>query len=170
MDTILAHWHDFALVTIITAAFIDTFIVSGYILYGFALLANAGILYAAGTLSIQHIFIGALIGTTAASMVNFYIGTIFAKSRWVQQQLKKDLAVRIQNQLHTRGLFIAMLIARFITLLRPMYGLVIGTLNVSPRRFILCEIVVSIIWVTFWATVLYFSTDSIDTVLEYLQK
>lgn len=168
MESLLTEAHSWTILVILAAAWLDTFVFSGYIFYGFALLASASVLYATGSLTLIELLLGAYIGTTLSSTLNFYLGRFGKSLPYIQSVLERETAQRIHQQLHKRSLFLIMLVSRFITLLRPSYGLVLGAFSIPPRTFIIYELIVAALWVGLWSTVMVLGEDITVTILDWL--
>ena len=64
------------------------------------------------------------------------------------------MATKIKNFTVKKHLFIVMFVGRFITFTRPLYGVVLGTLQTKPSRFFMYEIPIVFFWVVVWLLIL----------------
>ncbi len=139
---------------IFVAAFLDVFCLTGLFLYGGAMLGSVAALLIAGAISPIEVTVAATLGTLFGSTTNFFIGYFGAQVPFVEKLLQKKGAKKIKDFTVRRHLFITIVVGRFITLARPLYGLVLGTLHTKPRRFFMYEIPVVFFWVVIWLGVL----------------
>jgi len=139
---------------IFVAAFFDVFCLTGLFLYGGAMLGSVAALLIAGLISPIEVTIAATLGTLLGSTTNFFIGYFGAQIPFVEKLLKNKGAVKIKEFTVKRHLFITMVVGRFITLARPLYGLVLGTLQTKPSRFFMYEIPIVFFWVVLWLFIL----------------
>lgn len=139
---------------IFAGAFLDVLVFTGLFLYGGTMLATVALLYASGAITATEIVIAASTGTLLGSSINFYLGRFFGHVPFIAKFLEKPGAQKIRGFMARRHLLITMTIGRFITLARPLYGLVLGTMEISPRRFFMYEIPLVLVWVVIWLVVL----------------
>lgn len=156
IETVLYYLKPMAPVMIMVAAFLDTFIGTGYILYGFALLASVGMMHMQGLITVPEIIVAASLGTIAASSLNFGLGHWFGHTSWVQRRTTGPVISELNRYLDTYGLWWFIVIGRSITILRPSYGLVLGLLGRPWGRFIVYEVVIATVWVSFWLAIILF--------------
>lgn len=139
---------------IFAGAFFDVLVFTGLFLYGGTMLASVALLYASGAVTITEITLAAASGTLLGSSVNFYLGRFFGHVPFIEKFLNKPGALKIKNFMTKRHLLITMTVGRFITLARPLYGLVLGTMEISAKRFFMYEIPLVLVWVLIWLLVL----------------
>lgn len=142
-------------ILILAASFLDTWMVTGYFLYGFALMGSVGVMHVSGMISAPEIILMAWIGTASASIVNFTLGHL-GRHVSVSATPPSDPSrlARIQMYIRNHPLWLAILIGRSISITRPLYGFILGTAHVSPVRFVAWELPISLVWVCFWITVI----------------
>jgi membrane protein DedA with SNARE-associated domain len=138
------------------AAFFDTFIGTGYLLYGFALLATVGMMHMDGLVTIPEIMVAASIGTIAASSTNFALGRWFGHTTWVQHRLNTKPIRTLQGLLNRYGNWWFIIIGRSVTFFRPSYALLLGLMERPWRKFLVMEIPFAILWVSFWLGIIIF--------------
>jgi membrane protein DedA with SNARE-associated domain len=135
---------------IFVAAALDIFFVTGLFLYGIAMISTIAIMHSTGVITAETIVIALFSGTVLGNVLNFGIGKVFHKSRIVAKKLEHPQAEKARGFLKTRGLFIYMLVCRFIVFTRPLYALLLGSFGISFKRFILYEILIAFAWTIFW--------------------
>lgn len=146
---------------IFIATILDIFFITGYIFYGFAMLSVVGVLLMNGSVTISELVIAGSLGTILGNYINFYIGKKFGSSKYIQKHLQHKSVQKIHSLIRNHNLLLLMFICRFVTFLRPAYALILGTLHVDTKRFMLYEIIISIIWITFWITVIVTTGEAI---------
>lgn len=161
MEGLAAQLHNFlyllspyAPVLVLTASFFDILFLTGFLLYGGALVASILMLYGSGAIGAEALFISAYMGTFLGNCTNFLIGKYFGEYEFVKRKLQTKTMKKVQRFTHNHGLFICMAIGRFVTFIRPVYALVLGTTGLSPRRFFLYESMIAFIWIAFWVVVI----------------
>ena len=144
----------YAQLVIAIAAFLDIFFATGLILYGFAMLSTVGMLHMTGMITTTELVISATIGTVTGNVCNYWIGRLFGTSSFIKKRLQSPTMQKLQISLRSRGLLPFMIISRSITFTRPLYALFLGSLNISFRRFIVREIPLAFLWVSFWIVII----------------
>jgi len=139
---------------IFIASVLDIFFVSGLFLYGAAMMGSILMLYTAGLISVSEIILASYAGTLLGNILNYWSGRVFDKVPIVDKKLNHPKVQTAKGYLRTKGLFLYILICRFIAISRPLYALVLGSLNIKFSRFIVYEAVVAFFWVVFWLIVL----------------
>jgi len=154
MYELLVELTPYAPFVVLVATFLDSFFLSGYFLYGAAMMGSVLMMHASGIISIPMLIITAFTGTIAASTVNFWVGRFCSEAPFVAQRLHGPRVNQARTFLRTRGLFVFMTVGRFVTFTRPIYALIIGTLEIRFRRFIIYECAIAFFWVCFWMFVI----------------
>ncbi len=162
METVITFLSQYGFILIIFAAYIDEFFLTGYFLYGFALIGSIAMLYATDMVSIYEIFVGACIGTILASFTNYFIGYHFGNTPYIQKLTSGKRITWMREKLEHNGMFLFILVCRFVTITRPIYALLLGTLRVPTKRFIIFEIIVGTVWISFWTAVLIFGAETLS--------
>lgn len=168
MDNFASQISEFAGLFILGGAFIDVFFATGYIFYGFALMTAVTMLHAMGKVTILEIIIVAYIGTLLASYVNYAIGYFFGNTTQMQKLLRGQRGQQITKRLQGQGLFFVMFICRFVTLLRPLYMLILGIAHIDTKRVFWIEAVNALVWVVFWVIVLVAGEEIIMRTTKFL--
>ena len=144
----------YAPLVVLVATILDILIFTGYIFYGFAMLSSILVLHTAGMISTEALFISAYFGTLLGNTGNYLIGWFLGNTTYVQKKLSHQRVVTVKRYLSNHGLFVFMVTGRCITFTRPMYALLLGSMNISPRRFFLYETIIAFVWVSFWLLVI----------------
>jgi len=151
----------YAPIAIVIGGFIDTFFISGYLIYGFALSSAVLMIYTAGEITYTQILISSYIGTLLGSYTNFLCGWFLANTRPVRKVVDSPKMLRVRANLVSHNLFVAMFICRFITVLRPACLLVLGTLRLPAKKVLLYEAIIALVWVLVWSTILVVGAETI---------
>ena len=152
---------DYAALGIFTAAILDIFFLTGYLLYGATTTATILMLYNNSILSAPEIAWFAFLGTLTGNMLNFFIGRHLGTTKIVAKTLQSTAAEKARAFLRTRGLFLFVLFGRFITLTRPIYALINGALHISFKQFIIYEVPIAFAWVAVWLWIMITGFDAI---------
>jgi membrane protein DedA with SNARE-associated domain len=154
MFEIIHQYAQYSALFIFVASILDIFFVTGLFLYGAAMLSSIAMMYSAGMITIEMIILSAYAGTLVGNSLNYAAGRIFDKAPIVEKKMSHPKIQKARVFLQTRGLFIYILICRFIAVSRPLYALVLGSLKIKFFRFLLYEAIVAFFWIIFWLFIL----------------
>lgn len=146
-------------VVLFVAAMLDVFLFTGYILYGAAMLSTVVFMHSTGMISTETLLLVAYIGTVSGSIINYLIGRFLGTTNLVQQKLHHPRLVQSRQYLTKRGLLVFMCVGRFITFTRPVYAVLIGSLGISFSRFLIYELSIAFVWVSFWLLIIIKSEE-----------
>jgi undecaprenyl-diphosphatase len=125
----------------------ESIIVLGVLIPTTVVLCGAGALVALGTLPFWTVAGLAVAGAVIGDGINFWIGR-----RWGNRALESHYAQRYQEPIaQSRRLFErhgakALVLARFIGLVRPFIAAIAGAYGMSPLRFVLVELFAGALW------------------------
>ncbi|WP_408640960.1 DedA family protein [Streptacidiphilus rugosus] len=141
------------------AVLVVTFAESGLLIVGFflpgdTLLFPAGVLCATGaahggtSLSLWQVMLGAAVGTCLGAQVGYYIGrrggrAMLARSRSAKL---KSVVARGEDLLNRYGQRKAIVISKFVPLVRTVVGPVAGVLEVPVKTFTVWQVVGGVLW------------------------
>jgi membrane-associated protein len=144
------------------AVLLVTFVESGLLVVGFfvpgdTLLFPAGVLCASGStaaahqgpyLSLWQVLLGAAIGSVAGTQLGYLIGRhggqgLLARSHSVRL---KNAAARSEQLLDRYGQRRAIVLGRFVPVVRSVLGPLAGALRVPTRTFLLWQVVGGLAW------------------------
>ena len=100
------------------------------------------------------IIITSFAGTIVGNVLNYLVGRIFNRSSFVINRMNNLKAQKAREVLRSRGLFIYILVCRFIAVTRPLYALLLGGFGIKFRRFIIYEMLIAFAWTIFWLFIL----------------
>lgn len=166
----IAQFADYTPLAIFLAAVFDVFFVTGYILYGFAMAGVIVALHASHMISTEGILTAAFFGTMLGNQINYWAGRLFGTAPFIKRTIEKPQAQKAVGFLRTRGLFVYILISRFVTFIRPIHAVILGVFNINYWRFLLYDIIVSLFWVTFWLILLLMGEDILVTIAAYIKS
>ncbi|MGH8441689.1 MAG: VTT domain-containing protein [Nevskiaceae bacterium] len=125
----------------------ESIIVLGVLIPTTLVLLATGALVGFGSLGLWPAIGAAVAGAVAGDSINFWAGRYWGKSA-----LESHYAQRYQEAIaRSRGLFDrhgakALVIARFIGLVRPFVAAIAGAYRMSPVRFLAVELLASLLW------------------------
>jgi membrane protein DedA with SNARE-associated domain len=144
----------YAPVVIFIASILDIFFLTGFILYGAAMLGSVAMMYTTGIISAELIVISAYTGTLLGNTINFYTGKFFGDVAIVRNKLQHPRMQQIKNYLDGHNLWLYVFVCRFFTFSRPLYALLAGSLDISFKQFFTKELIVAFVWVSLWLVIL----------------
>lgn len=144
----------FGAVAVLVVLFAEAgLLVIGFFLPGDTLLFPAGVFCAAGAhsgphLTLWQVLLCAAAGSIAGTQLGFYLGRhggrgVLARSRGTRV---KSVVDRIEELLSRYGYRKAILIGRFVPMVRTLLGPVAGTLGVPVRTFTVWQVVGGLLW------------------------
>ncbi|MCA9360375.1 VTT domain-containing protein [Candidatus Nomurabacteria bacterium] len=154
MFAAIEHFSEYAPLVIFIASALDIFFVTGLFLYGAAMLSTIAMMHSAGMITVEMIVISAYAGTVFGNTLNYGAGRLFKEAPIVAKRLNHPKVATARSFLQSRGLFIYILICRFIAVARPLYALLLGSLEIKFYRFFIYELIVAIFWIIFWLFIL----------------
>ena len=165
----------FGVIGVFAVVFAETGLLAGFFLPGDSLLFTAGLFCSARATSAEHLSLGwvllaAVAGALAGAQTGFWLGrrggrALLARtrSRWLRKG-----ADRAGELLDRYGHARAIVLARFIPVVRTILNPLAGTLNVPVRTFTVWQVTGGIIWsagITLAGYVLGASIPGIDQYL-----
>jgi len=128
-------------------ALMESLVVLGLLIPGAALLFGAGALMATGTLPITSIMLSTIAGAIVGDFISFLLGQHY------HQRLRVIWPFRRYPVMVNRGVdfFVrhggkSVFMARFIGPLRPIVPAIAGMMNMSISRFLIIDIIASVLW------------------------
>ncbi|WP_052230153.1 DedA family protein [Streptomyces sp. CT34] len=155
--------------------FAETGLLVGFLLPGDSLLFTAGLLCAPGVggavhLSLPQVLASAVVGTLAGSQTGFWIGRRGGSALLSRGRSRKlrDGAARAEEYLERYGHAKAIILGRFVPVVRTVLNPLAGALSVPTRTFTLWQIAGGLVW-TFGLTLAgYALGSSVPNVDRYL--
>ena len=142
----------FGAIGIAVVLFAETGLLVGFFLPGDSLLFTAGLLCTTSKngvhLNLAEVLVAAVVGALAGAQVGYVIGakggkTLLARSR--NKHLQQG-AVRAEEILAKYGYAKAIVLARFIPVVRTVLNPMAGALNVPVRTFTVWQVVGGLLW------------------------
>nr|WTB29201.1 DedA family protein [Streptomyces sp. NBC_00830] len=165
----------FGVLGIAAVLFAETGLLVGFFLPGDSLLFTAGLLSVPGThgpvhLALSQVLIASVIGALLGAQTGYWIGrrggrALLARSR--AKRLHEGVA-RAEELLDRYGHARAIVLARFVPVVRTVLNPLAGALNVPARQFALWQIVGGAIWTVGLVLAGYALGSSVPNVDRYL--
>lgn len=165
----------FGVLGIAVVMFAETGLLVGFFLPGDSLLFTAGLLCAgsadkAATLSLPWVLTASVAGALAGAQVGYLIGrraggAVLARSR--SKRLREG-AERAQELLERYGHAKAIVLARFVPVVRTVLNPLAGALNIPARVFTLWQVAGGLVWTVGLVLAGYALGSSIPNVDRYL--
>lgn len=165
----------FGALGIAVVLFAETGLLVGFFLPGDSLLFTAGLLSVPGThgavhLSLSQVLIAAVVGALLGAQTGYWIGrrggrALLARSR--AKQLHAG-AARAEELLERYGHARAIVLARFVPVVRTVLNPLAGALNVPARLFTIWQIVGGLVWTVALVLAGYGLGSSVPNVDRYL--
>ena len=160
IEFLTVHFSDYAIWLILAAAFIDSLVFTGLILYGFLMITMVGVFYTAGLVNEAEIFVVAFLGTYVGNCVNFLIGLKLQETKIVQKILCRPQISTITKRMQSNWLLLWMIPIRIVGFTRPLYAVTFAAFGMPPKKFFLFEFFVAAFWVALWLSILVFGTET----------
>ena len=128
-------------------AFFESLALVGLVLPGAAMMFGIGAMVGTDTLPLWPTLVWAAFGAIAGDGVSFWLGRRYHMQLKVMWPLRKhpELIHRATNFFYRHG-GKSILFGRFVGPIRPVIPAVAGMLEMSPRRFLLVNIISGILW------------------------
>ncbi|WP_326601826.1 DedA family protein [Streptomyces sp. NBC_01799] len=143
----------FGVLGIAAVLFAETGLLVGFFLPGDSLLFTAGLLSAPGThgpvhLPLSQVLIASVIGALLGAQTGYWIGRRGGRALLARSRAKRlhEGAARAEELLDRYGHARAIVLARFVPVVRTVLNPLAGALNVPARQFALWQIVGGTIW------------------------
>jgi len=134
-------------IIVMLVAFLESFVIIGFFLPGSLILFSIGTMIAPAELNVMAIILGNYIGAVLGYNASFFIGHIFQRplqhTRFYQQHLEM---FQYAEQFFQRYDGISVALGRFFGPLRATVPTVAGMLGMSPRLFLLINLLSALIW------------------------
>jgi membrane-associated protein len=155
--------------------FAETGLLVGFFLPGDSLLFTAGLLCVPATngpvhLSLPQVLIAAVVGALLGAHVGYWIGRRGGRALLARSRSRKlhEGADRAEELLNRYGHAKAIVLARFVPVVRTVLNPLAGALNVPARLFTLWQVVGGLIWTVGLVLAGYALGSSIPNVDRYL--
>jgi membrane-associated protein len=143
----------FGVIGIAAVLFAETGLLVGFFLPGDSLLFTAGLLSVPGThgpvhLNLSQVLIASVIGALLGAQTGYWIGRRGGRALLARSRAKRlhEGANRAEELLDRYGHARAIVLARFVPVVRTVLNPLAGALNVPARQFALWQIVGGTIW------------------------
>ncbi|MFD7427146.1 DedA family protein [Streptomyces sp. NPDC059818] len=155
--------------------FAETGLLVGFFLPGDSLLFMAGLLSVSGThgpveLSLPHVLIAAVTGALLGAQTGYWLGRRGGQALLARSRSKRlhEGAGRAAELLARYGYARAIVLARFVPVVRTVLNPLAGVLDVPARVFVLWQVVGGVIWTAGLVLAGYALGSSVPNVDRYL--
>ena len=159
------------LIGVLGILFAETGLLVGFFLPGDSLLFTAGLFAERGDLSLTALLIGTPIAAIVGSQVGYAIGQASGPrlfSRPDSRFFRHEYVERARHHLERFGAAKAIVLARFIPIVRTMLNPVAGVLNVPMRTFALWNALGGVVWTIGVTLIGYWAGSKIPSIDKYL--
>jgi membrane-associated protein len=159
----------FGTIGLFVIVFVESGLLIGFFLPGDSLLFTAGLLAAQDKLNYPLIFVGCMVAAIAGDQVGYSIGhkagpRLLARERWFTQRRH---VVRAERFFASRG-GQAVLIARFVPIVRTFVPVMAGIVRMPYRKFVWWNIAGGVLWGGGVTTAGYVLGNTIPSIDRYL--
>jgi len=159
----------FGMIGILVIVFVESGLLIGFFLPGDSLLFTAGLLASQGRLDIRVLVIGSVLAAIAGDQVGFAIGERFgprllAKERWFTRRRHVEHAERFFASRGGR----AVLLARFVPIVRTFVPVIAGVVRMPYRRFVTWNITGGVCWAAGLSLAGYALGETVPSIDRYL--
>ena len=140
---------DLGVLAVIAIVFAETGLLIGFFLPGDSLLVAAGIAAANGKLSLAALLVGVPIAAVVGAQVGYVIGRATGPRLFTRPDsrfFRGEYVERARHHLERFGAPKAIVLARFIPIVRTMLNPVAGVLEVPARTFALWNVIGGVVW------------------------
>ena len=103
----------YAPIIIFVASVLDIFFVTGFILYGAAMMSSVAMMHATGMITTEGIVASAYAGTLFGNTLNYLIGRMFGEAKYVSEKLQHPRIDKARGFLKNKGLLPYIFVCRF---------------------------------------------------------
>ncbi|MFE7332524.1 DedA family protein [Streptomyces sp. NPDC057565] len=165
----------FGALGIAVVLFAETGLLVGFFLPGDSLLFTAGLLSVPGThgavhLSLSQVLIAAVVGALLGAQTGYWIGRRGGRALLARSRAKRlhEGAARAEELLERYGHARAIVLARFVPVVRTVLNPLAGALNVPARIFTIWQIAGGLVWTVALVLAGYGLGSSVPNVDRYL--
>lgn len=159
------------LIGVLAVVFAETGLLVGFFLPGDSLLFTAGLFAERGDLSLPALLIGTPIAAIVGAQVGYAIGRASGPRLFRRPDsrfFRHEYVERARHHLERFGAAKAIVLARFIPIVRTMLNPVAGVLQVPMRTFALWNVVGGLVWSVGVTLVGYWAGSKIPSIDKYL--
>jgi membrane-associated protein len=165
----------FGALGIAVVLFAETGLLVGFFLPGDSLLFTAGLLCVSGThgpvrLSLPQVLIAAVAGALLGAQAGYWIGRRGGRALLARSRARRlhEGAARAEELLGRYGHARAIVLARFVPVVRTVLNPLAGALNVPARLFTLWQVVGGVVWTVGLVLAGYALGSSVPNIDRYL--
>jgi membrane-associated protein len=158
------------LVLLFLIVFSESGLFFGFFLPGDSLLFTAGLLAAAGFFNIWTLMLALIVAAILGDQIGFWTGRYLGKKliQWPDGRFFKKHYVTQAHEFYEKHGVMAIILARFIPIVRTFAPIVAGTVNMSYKKFVTYNVLGGIIWVFSMVGAGYLLVRFIPGIKDYL--
>lgn len=159
------------LIGVLVIVFAETGLLIGFFLPGDSLLFTAGLFAARGDLSLTALLIGTPIAAIVGAQVGYAIGRASGPrlfNRPDSRFFRHEYVERARHHLERFGAAKAIVLARFIPIVRTVLNPVAGVLQLPARTFALWNVLGGLVWTISITLLGYWAGSKIPSIDKYL--
>lgn len=154
-------------------AFLETGAFVGLIAPGETIMIVGGVIAGQGEIRLGPLIFIVWVSAVAGDTVSFFLGRRLGRDFLLRHgprvQITEERLIQVEKFLERRG-GTTILIGRFVGVVRAVAPFVLGSSNMSYKRFIPYDILGAGLWATFFTTLGYVFWQSFDKVAEYASR
>ena len=159
----------FGTIGILAIVFVESGLLIGFFLPGDSLLFTAGLLASQGRLNIAVIVVGSVVAAIAGHQMGFAIGRRFgprllSRERWFTRRHHVERAERFFSERGGR----AILLARFVPIVRTFVPVVAGVVGMPYRAFVVWNVAGGVCWAAGVGLAGYALGETVPSIDRYL--
>lgn len=136
----------FSYVGLALIIFAETGLLLGFFLPGDSLLITAGLFAARGDLGITEIIVLVIVAAFLGNASGYYIGRRFGPAVFARAKfLKPEYVEQAREYFDERGNQ-ALILARFVPIIRTLLPTLAGTIQMNPRTFMISNAIGAVLW------------------------
>ncbi|AZI42638.1 DedA family protein [Deinococcus psychrotolerans] len=138
----------FSYVGLALIIFAETGLLLGFFLPGDSLLITAGLFAARGDLGIVEIIVLVIVAAFLGNLSGYFIGRRFGPAVFARVKfLKPEYVEQAREYFDERGNQ-ALILARFVPIIRTLLPTLAGTIQMNPRTFMISNAIGAVLWGT----------------------
>ncbi len=131
-------------VTVLVVALLECFPIIGYLTPGMVMLYGAAAFALRQDLIANYIIFMA-VGSFLSDIMSFYLGKRGDRIMMKHVEKRREIVEKVHGFLRTYGV-VGIVIGKNIGIIRPMISLIVGTSEMSPRKFMMTSWIASVVW------------------------
>jgi membrane-associated protein len=159
------------IVVLFIIVFAESGLFFGFFLPGDSLLFTAGLLAAGGYFNVWTLTISLVAAAIMGDQVGFWTGKFFGKKLFTKGDTKffKRKHVDAAHEFYEKHGVMAIILARFMPIVRTFAPIVAGAVDMSYRKFVMYNVIGGFLWVCLMVLSGYYLVQFIPGLKDYLE-